>query len=191
MNISKNITFLLVGFILGFLVYDRFFVPDVQTRVEYVEIINSDTTYMDVQERMYWSNLMDSLSNELSKKPKVRQVVVRDTVFTEPYTPKIRAFTADFPVLYGNARFSGEVLGQIIKVEAYTDFRMPTVTNTITREKTSTVVKQPSGLYATSGVNSNLSVSVGAVYLKNKSLIGYEYQPQVDTHSLKVGWKVF
>lgn len=191
MNNSQNITLVLIGFILGFLVYNRFFVPDIQTRVEYVEVVKSDTTYMDVQERVYWSNLMDSLNKELNKKPKVNQLVVRDTTFAQPYTPKIRAFTADFSVLYGNIRFSGEVLGELLKTGIETDFKIPTITNTITKEKTSTIVKQPSGLYVTSGVNNNFSVNAGAVYLKNNALIGYDYQFNDQIHSVKVGWKIF
>ena len=184
--VNKAVIFIL-GAVVGILIYHFLFKPETIEK-ETMRTV-TETKYMDVEERMYWSSLTDSLTSELSKKPRVVQEIIRDTVFTEPYDIKIRGFRADFPVLYGNIRFEGEVLGELLKTSIHTDLKVPIVTNTI--EKTRTVIEKPSGLYLVGGVSNDFSYNVGSVYLKDKSLFQYQYNINRNLHSISVGFKVF
>jgi hypothetical protein len=122
---------------------------------------------------------------------KIFHEVLRDTILADGYKPQIKAFKAVFPVTYGNVYLNGEVLGEVLKTSLTTDFKIPSVTNTITKEKNTTIIKKPTGFYAVVGSNTDLNISIGATYLNDKSLIGYEYQPQIKLHSVRVGWKIF
>ena len=123
-------------------------------------------------------------------KERIKHEYLRDTILIG-YEPKINAFSATFPMLYGNAYLSGEVLGEVLKTSLITDFKIPVITNEITKEKNTTIIKKPTGIYLVGGVNSNFSYSIGASYLRDKSMFGYRYQPHVKVHSLEVGFKVF
>jgi hypothetical protein len=172
----------LIAFVLGLLfgawLYHAFLKPESETIIEYKETIKSDTVYLTVKDTVYLD------------RTKIKHEYLRDTILID-YEPKINSFTATFPLLYGNVYFKGEVLGEVLKTSLTTDFKIPQVTNTITKEKNTTIIKKPTGIYAVGGVNSNFSYSVGASYLRDKSMFGYRYQPQVKIHSLEVGFKVF
>jgi hypothetical protein len=165
-------------FVGGFIACYLLFKAESETIIEYKETIKSDTVYLTVKDTVYLD------------RTKIKHEYIRDTILID-YEPKINAFTATFPLLYGNAYLSGEVLGEVLKTSLTTDFKIPQVTNTITKEKNTTIIKKPTGIYAVGGVNSNSSYSVGASYLRDKSMFGYRYQPHVKIHSLEVGFKVF
>jgi hypothetical protein len=165
-------------FVGGFIACYLLFKPESETIIEYKETIKSDTVYLTVKDTVYLD------------RTKIKHEYLRDTVLID-YKPKINAFTSTFPLLYGNAYLKGEVLGEVLKTSLTTDFRIPQVTNTITKEKNTTIIKKPTGIYAVGGILSNSSYSVGASYLRDKSMFGYRYQPQVKIHSLEVGFKVF
>jgi hypothetical protein len=165
-------------FVGGFIACYLLFKPESETIIEYKETIKSDTVYLTVKDTIYLD------------RTKIKQEYLRDTILID-YKPQINAFSATFPLLYGNAYLKGEVLGEVLKTSLTTDFKIPVVTNEITKEKNTTIIKKPTGIYAVGGVNSNFSYSVGASYLRDKSMFGYRYQPQVKIHSLEVGFKVF
>jgi hypothetical protein len=179
MNLSKNIAILLVGIVIGLYLYDWFLAPEVKTETIIKETIKSDTVWM-VQK--------DTVT---LYRDRIKHEYLRDTILLPDWKPSIKEFNAVFPVLYGNIHLNGEVLGEVLKTSITTDFTIPTVTNTITREKTTTIIKKPTGIYAVGGVGSDFSYSVGATFLRDKSMIGYRYQPQFQIHSLEVGFKVF
>jgi hypothetical protein len=162
----------------GAWLYHAFLKPESETIIEYKETIKSDTVYITVEDTVYLDRW------------KIKHEYLRDTILID-YEPKINAFTATFPLLYGNAVLQGEVLGEVLKTSLTTYFKIPQVTNTITKEKNTTIIKKPTGIYAVGGVNSNFSYSVGGFYLRDKSMFGYRYQPTMNIHSLEVGFKVF
>jgi hypothetical protein len=173
---NKLILFFAIGLIIGLLLYDRFLVPEIETKVEYIETIKIDTVYTVVRDTIYRDNF--------------KYIYERDTII-EDYKPKIRGFKETYTTPYGNVYLSGEVLGELRYASLTTDFKFPNIVSTIIKEKKTTSVIKPSGVYLTGGINSNFSYSIGATYLNDKSLIGYEYQPQIDLHSLRVGWMLF
>jgi hypothetical protein len=116
----------------------------------------------------------------------IKHEQVRDTVLIEPFEPIISKFKTSKPFLYGNTYVSGEVFGEVLKMDIVNDFNIPTVTNTIT--KTNTIIKKPSGLFLTAGVNSNFSTQYqpyfGAIFIKDKYLLG------LNTSGFQIGYKV-
>jgi hypothetical protein len=172
-------TFGILGFVLGLLVYGWFLKPESETIIEYKETIKSDTVFV-VQK--------DTVT---LYRDKIKHEYLRDTILLPQWKPSIKGFKAVYPVLYGNIHLSGEVLGEVLKTSITTDFNIPTITNTITKETNTTIIKKAKGIYGTVGSNTDLNISIGATYLNDKSLIGYEYKPQIKLHSVRVGWKIF
>jgi hypothetical protein len=166
-------------FVAGFLAYHFFLKPESETIIEYKETIKSDTVYLTVKDTVYLD------------RTKIVHEVLRDTILMDGYKPQINAFKAVFPLTYGNIYVNGNVLGEVLQMTANSDFKIPSVTNTITKEKNTTIIKKPKGIYGVIGSNTDLNISIGATYLNDKSLIGYEYQPQIKLHSVRVGWKLF
>jgi hypothetical protein len=175
-NDISPIAYLILGIVLGLVIYGYFLKPDIETRVEYRETIKTDTVYVT--------------KTETITKTQFKYIYERDTII-ENYQPKIRGFKELYPFTYGNVSITGEVLGELRYINITADFRLPTVTNTITKEKNTTIIKKPSGIFLTAGMNSNLTPSIGGMYLRDKSLINYSYQPSIQVHSISVGWKVF
>ena len=115
---------------------------------------------------------------------------MRDTVLID-FKPKISAFTASFPFEHGSTSVSGEVLGDVLKMTAINDYKLPVVTNTITETKTETIVVKPKGFYLGAAVNSDLKLGANVSYLDNKYLFSYQFQPVTKTHTLGVSKKLF
>jgi hypothetical protein len=172
----------LIAFVLGLIfwawLYHAFLKPESETIIEYKETIVTRIDSIPYKEIVYVDRW------------KIKHEYLRDTILID-YEPKINEFKATFPLMYGNAYLSGEVLGEVLKTSLTTDFKIPQVTNTITKEKNTTIIKKPTGIYAVGGISSNFQYSIGANYLRDKSMFGYRYQPQVKIHSLEVGFKVF
>ena len=123
-------------------------------------------------------------------KKQIKTQVIRDTVLID-YKPKISLFETTFPFEYGSTKVSGEVLGEVLKMTATNDYKLPVVTNTITETKTETIIKKSKGIYLGAGVNSLLQPSAKVGYLDNKYLFQYGYQPLEKIHTLSVSKKIF
>jgi hypothetical protein len=123
-------------------------------------------------------------------KTNIKTEVLRDTVLID-FKPEISAFTASFPFEYGSTNVSGEVLGEVLKMTATSDFKMPVVTNTITNTETKTIVQKPKGIYLGAGVNSLIQPSASVSYLDNKYIFQYQFQPLQKLHTLSVNKKIF
>jgi hypothetical protein len=123
-------------------------------------------------------------------KKEIKTQVIRDTVLID-YKPKISAFTASFPFEYGITSVSGEVLGEVLKMTATNDYKIPVVTNTITNTETKTIVQKPKGIYLGASVNSLLQPGAKVSYLDNKYLFSYQFQPLEKLHTLSVSKKLF
>jgi hypothetical protein len=179
LDIDQRILSCIVGIIIGLFLYKSFLEPETKTTISYREKITIDTVYSHSVDTVY-----------LTKK-EIKQTVIRDTVLIKQIEPKIKAFTAVYPLQYGNATVNGEVLGEVLKMGLTTDFNIPVVTNTIEKETVKTIVKKPSGLYVSGWVNSNFTPSLGGTYLKDRFILNYKYTPLENMHSVGIGLKVF
>lgn len=165
----------LIGVILAFVIYPR---PEIETVYKTETKVETDTIYSRVVDTIY------------IPKTRIKTEVIRDTILIN-YKPKIRAFQTSFPSDYGSIKVSGEVLGEVLKMTATNDFKIPVVTNTITETKTETKVIKPKGIYLGAGVNSLLQPSGKISYLDNKYLFSYQFEPLQRVHQIGVSKKLF
>jgi hypothetical protein len=165
----------IAGVILAFVVFPR---PEVETVYKFETKVETDTIYSHVVDTIY------------VPKTKIKTEVLRDTLLID-YKPKISLFKTSIPSEYGSTHLSGEVLGEVLKMTATNDFKIPVVTNTITNTETKTIIKKAKGIYLGAGINSLLDPSVKVSYLDNKYLFQYGYQPVTKIHTLGVSKKLF
>ena len=166
---DNRIVFLIAGLILGYIFFS--WLDKDSVIIETVTETKTDTVYQTVSDTIYIT------------KSEIKHEVIRDTVLIEPIQPQIKAFTALKPFLHGNVSINGEVLGEVLKIDIVTDFKIPTITNTIHTKET--IIKKPSGLFLTAGVSNNFSTpSIGAVFVKDRFLVG------LNTGGFLVGYKV-
>ena len=165
-NAIKYAFFAVIGIVIGYFLSKQGQDVKVISTIE----TKTDTVYITVRDTV-----------RLTRK-EIKHTVIRDTILIEPIEPIIKSFTASKPFLYGNVTVNGEVLGDVLKMDIYNDFQIPSVTNTIT--KTNTVIKKPSGLFLTAGVNQQLTPSIGAVYVRDRYLLG------LSTSGVQLGYKL-
>jgi len=165
----------IAGVILAFIVFPR---PEVETVYKFETKVESDTIYTRVVDTIY------------VPKMSIKSQVLRDTVLID-FKPKISLFKTSIPSEYGSTHVSGEVLGEVLKMTATNDFKIPVVTNTITNTETKTIVQKHKGIYLGAGVNSLLDPLAKVSYLDNKYLFEYSYQPVTKIHTLGVSKKLF
>jgi hypothetical protein len=165
----------IAGVILAFIVYPR---PEQETVYKFETKVETDTIYSHVVDTIY------------VPKMRIKSQILRDTVLID-FKPKISLFKTSIPSEYGSTHLSGEVLGEVLKMTATNDFKIPVVTNTITETKTETIIKKPKGIYLGAGVNSLLDPLAKVSYLDNKYLFEYSYQPVTKVHTLGISKKLF
>ena len=165
----------LIGVILTFVVYPK---PEFETVYKTKTERLTDTLYITSTDTIY------------IPKTKIKTEVLRDTVLID-FKPQISRFRTTFASEYGNTYINGEVLGEVLKMTATNDFKIPVVTNTITETKTETIIKKPKGIYLGASVNSLLYPGAKVSYLDNKYLFEYGYQPVTKVHNLSVSKKLF
>lgn len=165
----------LIGVLLAFVIFPR---PETETVYKFETVTKTDTLIVDKVETVY------------IPKTKIKTQVLRDTILVD-FKPKISQFNASFPFEYGNTNVSGEVLGEVLKMTATSDFKIPVVTNTITNTETKTIVQKPKGIYLGAGVNSLIQPSASVSYLDNKYIFQYQFQPLEKVHQIGVAKKLF
>jgi hypothetical protein len=165
----------IAGVILAFIVFRR---PEVETVYKFETKVESDTIYTRVVDTVYVA------------KNKIKTEFLRDTVLLD-FKPQISLFKTSITSEYGSTHVSGEVLGEVLKMTATNDFKIPVVTNTITNTETKTIIKKPKGIYLGAGVNSLLQPSAKVSYLDNKYLFEYQFQPLQGVHQVGVSKKLF
>jgi hypothetical protein len=133
---------------------------------------------------------VDKVSTVYVPKTSIKTEVLRDTILID-FKPQISLFETSFPFEHGSTKVSGEVLGEVLKMTATNDYKIPVVTNTITNTETRTIIQKPKGIYLGAGVNSLLKPSASVAYLDNKYLFQYQYQPLQKIHTLGVSKKLF
>jgi hypothetical protein len=174
-RIQISLISFLAGLILAFVIYPK---PEEETVYKFETKVESDTIYSHVVDTIY------------VPKTKIKTQVLRDTVLID-YEPKISLFKTSIPSEYGSTHVSGEVLGEVLKMTATNDFKIPVVTNTITNTETKTIIKKPKGVYLGAGVNSLLQPSAKVSYLDNKYLFEYQFEPLQGVHQVGVSKKLF
>jgi hypothetical protein len=163
------------GVILTFVIYPR---HEQETVYKFETVTKTDTLFVDKLETVYIPKTM------------IKTEVLRDTILID-FKPQISLFKTTIPFEYGNTYLSGEVLGEVLKMTATNDYKIPVVTNTITETKTETIVVKPKGIYLGAGINSLLKPSASVAYLDNKYLFEYQYQPLQKIHQIGVSKKLF
>jgi hypothetical protein len=175
--IDQRISISIISAIAGALIMYWFFYPQFETKTEIVEVRTSDTVYIEIRDTI-----------RLTKK-EMKQEYIRDTVLVD-FKPQIEAFTASTPFLYGNTYVNGEVLGEVLKMDITNDFKIPQVTNTVTRTETNTIIKKPRGLYLGAGVTQQLNPLLKADYLDDQFIFSYQYHFQ-NGHAIGISKKLF
>jgi hypothetical protein len=176
---NQKIRIVLISFLAG-VIAAFIFLPksEEETVYKFETVSKTDTLIVEVKETIY------------VPKTKIKTEVLRDTVLIN-FKPQISQFNASFPFEYGSTNVSGEVLGEVLKMTATNDFKIPVVTNTITNTETKTIIKKPKGIYLGASVNSLLDPGAKVSYLDNKYLFSYQYQPLEKLHTLSVSKKIF
>ena len=128
------------GVILAFIFYPK---PEVEEVYKFTTKTETDTVYKEIKDTVY------------VPKTSIKTEVLRDTILVD-YKPIIKSFSATTPFEYGNTYVNGEVLGEVLKMTVTNDFKIPTVTNTITNTETKPIIKKSKGLYLGASINSLL-----------------------------------
>jgi len=176
---NEKIKIATLAFLAGVIVAYIFFPKtESETVYKFETVTKTDTLIVEVKDTVY------------VPKTKIKTEVLRDTILID-FKPKISQFNASFPFEYGSTNVSGEALGEVLKMTATSDFKIPVVTNTITNTETKTIVQKPKGIYLGAGVNSLLNPSASVSYLDNKYLFTYQFQPLEKVHQIGVSKKLF
>jgi hypothetical protein len=174
-RIKIAITSFLAGIILAFIFMPK---PETEEVYRFTTVTETDTLFVDKVSTVY------------IPKTRIKTEVLRDTILID-FKPQISLFETTFPFEYGSTKVSGEVLGEVLKMTATSDYQIPVVTNTITNTETRTIIEKPKGIYLGAGVNSLLKPSASVAYLDNKYLFQYQFQPVTKIHTLGISKKLF
>jgi hypothetical protein len=176
---NEKIKIATLAFFAGILVAYIFFPKtESETVYKFETVTKTDTLMLEVKDTVYVPKIG------------IKSQIIRDTILID-YKPKISQFNASFPFEYGSTNVSGEVLGEVLKMTATSDFKIPVVTNTITNTETKTIVEKPKGIYLGAWVNSLIQPSASVVYLDNKYIFQYQFQPLQKVHQIGVAKKLF
>jgi hypothetical protein len=165
----------LMGVVLTFIIFPK---PEQETVYKFKTVTKTDTLFVTFSDTVYLP------------KTRIKTKVLRDTILID-FKPKISQFNASFPFEHGSTSVRGEVIGEVLKMTATNNYKLPVVTNTITETKTETIIKKPKGIYLGAGVNSLLQPSASVAYLDNKYLFQYQFQPLQKVHQIGVAKKLF
>jgi hypothetical protein len=170
----KYIVIILASFIAGYLIRD--FQTDGKGNSYAVVVTDTitDTVYVKSTETVYKDKFVTKYLQDT--------LILVDSVFVPI---PLKTFTEEYNFEYGKVTAEGKVAGELIDLGITTDFVIPSTVTTV--KETTTITKQPRGLYVTAGVGSQtdqFKPSVGAVYIRDRYLLG------LSTNSLTVGFKI-
>lgn len=149
-----------------------------------------ETVYKTTVERFTDTLYITSTDTVYVPKIKIKTEFLRDTILID-FKPQISRFETLFPFEHGSTKVSGEVLGEVLKMTATNDYKLPVVTNTVIETKTETIIKKSKGFYLGANVNSLLQPSANASYVDDKYLFSYQFQPLQRVHQIGVSKKLF
>ena len=168
----------IISAIIGALICYWLLKPEIEVKTEIKETIKTDTVFITLRDTIRIN------------RTEIKHEYLRDTILID-FKPKISLFKTSKSFLYGNTHISGEVLGEVLKMDITNDFKIPQVTNTITRTEKTTIKEKPKGFYLGLGVNNQLSPFGMVNYLDNQFIFSYQYQPFQQTHSVGVSKRLF
>ena len=142
-----------------------------------------ETIYKTKVERFTDTLYITSTDTVYIPKTKIKTEFLRDTIIID-FKPQISRFETLFPFEHGSTKVSGEVLGEVLKMTATNEYKLPVVTNTIIETNTKTIIEKPKGIYLGAGINSMLQPSGKVSYLDNKYLFEYQYSPIQRLHQV-------
>jgi hypothetical protein len=163
---GRKIIILIIGLAIGF-----FLSPTKikNTHTESVKI-EVDTVWNTVTEKIYIDRPVTKYERDT--------LIVFDSILV--HVP-IKSFKHLFPIQHGVATVSGEVAGELLKMDLETFLNIPTVTETVTITKT----EKPRGFYAGFGYDWERKKPVlGASYLVGR------FNLNVNTNSASVLYRV-
>ena len=99
----------LIGVVIAFIVFPR---PEMETVYKTTTKVETDTIYSREIDTVY------------VPKTSIKTQVLRDTILID-FKPKISRFETTFPFDYGSTKVSGEVLGEVLKMTATSDYNIP------------------------------------------------------------------
>jgi hypothetical protein len=179
MNDSEKIRIAIISFlagvILAFLLFPK---RELETVYKTKTEVKTDTIYSRYTDTVY------------IPKTKIKTEFLRDTILID-FKPQISRFETLFPFEHGSTKVSGEVLGEVLKMTATNEYKLPVVTNTIIETNTETIIKKSKGFYLGANVNSALNLGASASYVDDKYLFSYQFQPVTRIHTLGVSKKLF
>lgn len=176
---NQKIKIATISFLAGVIVAYIFFPKtESETVYKFETVTKTDTLMVEVKDTVYVPKMW------------IKSQIIRDTVLID-FKPQISHFKTTLPFEYGNTYVSGEVLGEVLKMTATNDYKIPVVTNTITNTETKTIVEKPKGIYLGASVNSLLEPGAKVSYLDNKYIFQYQFQPLQKIHTLSVSKKLF
>ena len=149
-----------------------------------------ETIYKTKVERLTDTLYITSTDTVYVPKTKIKTEFLRDTILIY-FKPQISRFETLFPFEHGSTKVSGEVLGEVLKMTATNEYKLPVVTNTIIETNTETIIKKSKGFYLGANVNSALNLGASASYIDDKYLFQYQFQPVTRIHTLGVSKKLF
>jgi len=165
----------MIGVVLAFIVFPK---PKYEEIYKFTTKVKTDTIYSRTIDTVY------------VPKNKIKTEFLRDTILID-FKPQISLFETTFPFEYGSTKVRGEVLGEVLKMTATSDYNIPVVTNTITNTETRTIIQKPKGIYLGGVVSSKMELGAKVAYLDNKYLFEYQYQPFQKVHQIGVSKKLF
>jgi hypothetical protein len=149
-----------------------------------------ETIYKTKVERLTDTLYITSTDTVYIPKTKIKTEFLRDTILID-FKPQISRFETLFPFEHGSTKVSGEVLGEVLKMTATNEYKLPVVTNTIIETNTETIIKKSKGFYLGANINSALNIGASAFYVDDKYLFSYQFQPVTRIHTIGVSKKLF
>lgn len=191
MKLATYILAVAVGFALAFL----FFKPKIVESIAIKTETRTDTVYTRHVERipfpdLAYLSLEDSIDHykELYEEELANIKIVKEN---EPFSAPIRNYSGTEVTLYGNIGYNAVVAGKMLDMAITHDLRLPTITNTVTTEKTVTKTRDLRGLYAGASASMDLDYKLGASYVDRDWQFNYDYQPNAGIHWVGVKRRLF
>jgi hypothetical protein len=153
------------GFLIGALSTYALFLPEVETVTEVREVHTTKTEYVKTPPEIIFL-----------RSP--RAVYLRDTVIQERVYP-INRYQGIERTMNGSFTWTAHTSGFLNDINFKTDFQTKVITNTIERDKLTTITVIQKGVFAGGGVASDRTIHVGASYLGKNYIAGVDYSPSI------------
>ena len=191
MKLAPYILSAAIGFALAFLFFKPKVIENIVIKTETI----TDTVYTKHVERIPFPDLAymaleDSIDHYriLYEEELGNIKIVKEN---EPFSAPLRTYSGTEATLYGNIGYNTVVAGSLLDMTITHDLRLPTITNTVTTEKTVTKTRDLRGLYAGGWVSTGMDYKLGVSYVDRDWQLNYDYQPKMEVHWVGVKKRIF